>query len=103
MDRIFFALSDTTRRAIVQRLAQGPATPGQLGEPFDISAPAISRHLSILSDAGLIVNERAGKGRICRLVREPLDRGADWMRDPAGFWEAGMDRLARMLDEEKDR
>jgi len=100
-DTTFFALSDPTRCAIVARLAAGPAGPGELGGPFAISGPAISRHLRILSGAGLIVNERAGKGRICRLTPAPLKEAASWLDAQAAFWEASMDRLAVYLEQEK--
>ena len=72
IDSVFTALADPTRRAILVRLAQGEANVGALGRPFEISAPAISRHLKVLEQAELITNERRGKERVCRLRPDTL-------------------------------
>lgn len=93
LNPIFTALADPTRRAILVRLAQGDANVGTLAEPFDISAPAISRHLKILEDAALISNERCGKHRICRLNRQTLDRAREWLDFSRRFWSGSFDRL----------
>jgi DNA-binding transcriptional ArsR family regulator len=79
LDHTFGALSDPTRRAILVRLAQGDATVGELARPFDMSLPAISRHLKVLEEAALISNERHGKHRRCRLKPEALSAAADWL------------------------
>src|SRR5208282_6363262 len=77
LDQTFSALADPTRRTILARLAQGEATVGELAEPFAISLPAISRHLRVLEDASLIVRERQGQHRVCRLQPEPLANARD--------------------------
>ena len=93
LDSIFSALADPTRRAILARLAQGETNVGTLAEPFDISAPAISRHLKVLEEAALISNERRGKQRICRLNRETLDRAREWLDFSRRFWNGSFNRL----------
>lgn len=94
LDHTFSALADPTRRAILVRLAQGEATVGELAEPFDISLPAISRHLRVLEEAALISNERHGKHRRCRLKPEALTAAADWLDFHRRFWSGSFDRLA---------
>lgn len=93
LDPIFNALADPTRRAILARLAQGEANVGTLARPFDISAPAISRHLKVLEEAALISNERRGKQRICRLNRQTLARAQEWLDFSRRFWSGSFDRL----------
>jgi DNA-binding transcriptional ArsR family regulator len=93
LDRTFSALADPTRRAILARLAQGEATVGQLAEPFDISPPAISRHLKVLEEASLISNERQGKHRRCRLKPEALASASEWIDLHRRFWRGSFDRL----------
>jgi DNA-binding transcriptional ArsR family regulator len=97
LDPIFNALADPIRRAILARLAQGSANVGTLAEPFEISPPAISRHLRVLADAGLIANERRGKQRVCRLNRETLARAQEWLDFSRRFWSGSFDRLDRHL------
>jgi DNA-binding transcriptional ArsR family regulator len=101
LDNAFAALADPTRRAIVARLAQGDATVGELAEPFEISLPAISRHLKILEDATLISNERHGKHRRCRLEREALAGVAEWIDFQRTFWNGSFDRLDARLKQTK--
>lgn len=93
LDHTFGALADPTRRAILVRLAQGEATVGELAKPFDISPPAISRHLKVLEDALLISNERDGKHRRCRLKPEALAAAADWLDFHHRFWVGSFARL----------
>src|SRR5262245_50590434 len=97
LDPIFNALADTTRRAILVRLAQGEANVGTLSEPFDISPPAISRHLKVLEQAALITNERRGKERVCRLNRDTLQRAQNWLDFHQRFWSGSFDRLEAHL------
>jgi DNA-binding transcriptional ArsR family regulator len=94
LDQTFGALADPTRRAILVRLARGEATVGELAEPFDISLPAISRHLKVLERAALISNERTGKQRLCRLRREALTSAQEWLDFNRRFWNGSLDRLA---------
>jgi DNA-binding transcriptional ArsR family regulator len=93
LDITFGALSDPTRRAILARLAQGEATVGELAEPFEISLPAISRHLKVLEEASLISNERDGKHRRCRLKPEALTDAAAWLDFHRRFWSQSFERL----------
>lgn len=97
LNTTFSALSDTTRRAILARLAVGEATVGELAEPFAISLPAISRHLKVLEDAALIVRERQGQHRVCRLDPRALAGASAWLDNYRRFWSEGLDRLAEHL------
>ena len=90
---IFAALADPTRRAILERLAEGEATVNELAEPFDISLPAISRHLKVLEQAGLISRSRTAQWRPCRLEPGPLEEVADWVSRYRKIWEGRFDRL----------
>ena len=90
---IFAALADPTRRAILARLAEGEATVTQLAEPFDISLPAISRHLKVLENAGLISRTRSAQWRSSRLEPEPLREATAWMERYRRFWDENFARL----------
>ncbi len=94
----FGALADPTRRAILARLARGDATVGELAAPFEISLPAVSRHLSVLENAGLIHREIDAQWRRCRLEAEPLRRASDWVSRYRRFWEQRFDALADYLE-----
>jgi len=100
LDATFSALADPTRRAILARLAEGEATVGELAEPFAISLPAISRHLSVLEDAALIERVREGQHRRCRLKPAALKAANDWLAFYSRFWGATLDRLAEHLKKE---
>lgn len=93
LDHTFAALADPVRRAILMRLAEGDATVGELAAPFEISLPAISRHLRVLEEASLISREREGKHRRCRLQRDALDRAGEWLDFHRRFWSGSFDRL----------
>jgi DNA-binding transcriptional ArsR family regulator len=95
----FGALADPTRRAILARLASGKATVSELGEPFEMSGPAISKHLKVLERAGLISRGREAQWRPCRLVAAPLKDAADWLEEYRRFWEDSFDRLDDYLRE----
>jgi len=90
---IFAALADPTRRAILARLGEGEATVTELAEPFDISLPAISRHLKVLERAGLISRSRNAQWRSSRLEAGPLREATEWMERYRAFWDASLDRL----------
>ena len=98
LDSVFGALSDATRRAILEELAHGERTVGQLAEPFEISRPAISKHLRVLESTGLV--QRTPEGRIsrCTLDAAPLREAADWVEHYRDFWEKRFDALARYLE-----
>ena len=95
----FFALSDPTRRAILARLVDGEATVTELAEPFDVSLPAISKHLKVLERAHLIERSRRAQCRPCRLAPEPLKDVADWVEHYRRNWEESFDRLDEYLKE----
>jgi DNA-binding transcriptional ArsR family regulator len=95
----FAALADPTRRAILARLASGEATVTELCEPFDMSMPAISKHLKVLERAGLIARGREAQWRPCRIDGAPLREVADWVSHYRRFWEESFDRLDGYLRE----
>ena len=97
IDIVFSALGDPTRRAIVERLASGDATVLELAAPFDISLPAVSRHLKVLEDAGLIARGRDAQRRPCRLRPEALGEVATWAEHTRRAWEERFDRLNAYL------
>lgn len=87
------ALADPTRRAILARLTQGEASVTELAGPFDMTLPAVSKHLKMLERAGLISRSRDAQWRRCRLRAEPLREVADWVVSYQSFWEGALDRL----------
>ena len=95
----FSALADPTRRAILARLASGEASVTELAAPFEISLPAISKHLKVLERAGLITRGRDAQWRPCRLEPRPLKNAADWLEHYRVFWEQSLDRLEGYLSE----
>lgn len=97
----FAALADPTRRAILARLANGEATVTELAEPFEMSLPAVSKHLKVLERARLIERGRHAQWRPCRLRPEPLKEVDDWMAKYRRFWEESFDRLDEYLEELK--
>ena len=98
LSQTFSALADPTRRAIVLRLAAGEATVGELAKPFDISGPAISRHLRVLEQAELIERRVDARWRVCSLRRDRLADAERWINDTRLFWERGFDRLEALLE-----
>src|SRR5690349_15234337 len=93
----FAALADPTRRAILERLADGDATVGELAEPFAMSLPAISKHLSVLERAGLVAKDRDGQRRNCRITATPLQSATSWLEEYRRHWEANLDNLDAYL------
>ncbi len=93
----FAALADPTRRAILERLAQGDATVGELAEPFRMTMPAISKHLSVLERAGLITKSRDGQRRHCRITATPLKNATSWLNEYRRHWEANLESLDAYL------
>jgi DNA-binding transcriptional ArsR family regulator len=100
---IFGALADPTRRAIVRRLATGAASVMELKEPFDMSQPAISKHLKVLERAGLVSRGREAQRRPCRLEGNPFRELAEWMDGYRRFWEESHARLDALLEEMKEK
>ena len=99
LSAVFGALADPTRRAILARLAEGEASVSELSEPFEISQPAITKHLKVLERAGLISRGRVAQSRPCRLEAGPLREVADWVEQYRRFWEQSFDRLDEYLHE----
>ena len=99
LDATFAALSDPTRRAMVERLARGEATVGTLAEPFDVSLPAISKHLRVLERAGLVAQQKDGRSRRCRLEVGPMKQASDWIAQHARFCDQQLDALAEYLED----
>lgn len=91
------AIADPTRRAILARLTLGEAPVKELAEPFDMSIPAICKHLKVLEGAGLISRGRDAQFRPCKLEAEPLRDVVDWLADYRQFWDENFDRLAKLL------
>jgi len=103
LSTIFAALADPTRRAILAHLVSGEASVTHLAEPFEMSMPAISKHLKVLERAGLIARGREAQRRPCRLEAHPLKGVADWVEYYRGFWEQSFDRLDDYLRELKKK
>jgi|SRR5919197_814347 DNA-binding transcriptional ArsR family regulator len=99
----FAALADPTRRAILARLARGETTVSELAAPFDMSLPAISKHLKVLQRAGLIEQGRQAQWRPCRLNAEPLRDVSAWIGEYRRYWEESLDRLDEYLRELQDK
>ena len=95
----FAALADPTRRAILARLSLGETSVSELAEPFEISLPAVSKHLKVLERAGLVARGRKAQWRPCRIDAGPLREVADWLEHYRRFWEQSLDRLDEYLKE----
>jgi DNA-binding transcriptional ArsR family regulator len=101
LDRTFSALSDPTRRAILERLGRGPATISELARPFGISLPGLMKHVRILEQADLVTTAKHGRTRQCRLGPERLEDAATWIELYRGRWERRLDRLEDYLEKRK--
>jgi len=101
LDRIFGALADPSRRRLVLDLRAGEATVEELGRPLGISTPGVMKHLGILERSGLIVTEKRGRSRFCRLQADRLAAAETWMADVRNFWQGSLTRLASHLEEEE--
>ena len=99
LEGLFAALADPTRLAIVERLSTGPVSVSEIAEPFDTTLPAISKHLTVLEQAGVIVRTTAGRQRYCSLRPEALSDAADWLNRYCAYWNDRLDALERHLEE----
>jgi DNA-binding transcriptional ArsR family regulator len=99
LDAVFAALSDPIRRRILERLAEGEASVGDLAAPFQVTAPAISRHLRVLERAGLLDRHKKGRVHRCRLRPRPMNDAVEWIEQCRKFWEQQFDALERYLAE----
>ena len=101
MDAVFTALADATRRGMIARLSTGPATIGELGQPFGISKPAVTKHVKMLERAGLIRRRRDGRIHNCTLQTRPMQQAVAWMERQREFWEDSLDALAGLVEKTK--
>ncbi|WP_274630313.1 ArsR/SmtB family transcription factor [Arvimicrobium flavum] len=97
LDLMFQALSDPTRRDMVERLSQGPTSVSELAKPFDMSLPAIVQHLQLLEASGLVRSEKVGRVRTCRIEPEAFRRAEKWISDRRRSWERRLDKLGDYL------
>src|ERR1041385_1549532 len=102
LDLVFQALSDPTRRAIVERLGRGPASVSQLAEPFAMSLPAVLQHVSVLEASGLVRSEKVGRVRTCRIDDRALSTAATWIEERRSTWERRLDRLGSVLAQDAE-
>ena len=102
LDSVFSALADPTRRAILQRLSRGESSVTDLARPFDVSLPAISKHIRVLERAGLLARRKDGRVYRCRLVARPLRDAAEWITRYHEFWEKRLDALAEYLNASRE-
>jgi DNA-binding transcriptional ArsR family regulator len=102
LDDVFAALSDATRRSLLEQLTKGEATVGELAEPHDMTVQAVSKHLRKLEAAGLVRRRRDGREVHCRLETEPMRRAVSWIEEQRRFWEVRLDRLEALLAEQTD-
>ena len=101
LDQVFFALSDGTRRAILSRLVEGSTTIGELAAPFEISKPAVTKHMKILERAGLIERKVFGRRHQCTLSASGLKSAEEWLSFHRKFWESRFDALEQLLKEQE--
>ncbi|MDL2409735.1 metalloregulator ArsR/SmtB family transcription factor [Rhizobium calliandrae] len=102
LDLAFHALSDPTRRAVVSRLAEGEVPVSVLAEPFDMTLPSFAQHLRVLEECGLIISEKRGRSRWCRLEKARFDEAANWMESERRNWAMRLERLEFYLDTTKE-
>jgi DNA-binding transcriptional ArsR family regulator len=102
VDRVFHALGDPTRRAIVEQLSEGPVSVSRLAVPFDITLTAVVQHLQVLEESGLVRTEKVGRVRTCRLEPGGFSVLEQWIRDRRSMWERRLDRLGELLAEPDD-
>ena len=102
LDRVFHALGDPTRRAVVQRLGRGPAAVGELAQPFKMALPSFMQHLAALEKCGLVTSRKEGRSRIYSLQPKPLETAEKWMREQRALWETRLDQLDSYLLQMKE-
>jgi DNA-binding transcriptional ArsR family regulator len=102
LDLVFQALADPTRRRILERLSRGPASVSELGEPLDMSLPAVMQHLQVLESSGLVLSKKEGRVRTCRLEQGGLKMAEKWINDRRTSWERRLDRLGDFLAEDAE-
>ncbi len=103
LDKAFQALANPTRRAVVERLGEGPATVGELAEPFEMALPSFMQHLRVLEASGLTMSSKAGRVRTVRIRPCNIRRAARWLADQRGIWEQRLDQLDDYLSKIEER
>lgn len=103
LDDTFRALSDPTRRAVVQALGRGPASVSELAKPFEMALPSFLQHLKVLEDCGLVATRKAGRVRTCTLQAEPLAAAEHWLEAQRSLWTRRLDQLDRLVLQLKDQ
>jgi len=98
LDRVFQALSDPSRRAMVERLSRGPASVSELAQPLAMSLPAVMQHLQILVNSGLVTSKKVGRVRTCQIETKALRTAEQWVAERRAMWERRLDRLEQYLD-----
>jgi DNA-binding transcriptional ArsR family regulator len=93
LDRLFHALADTTRRAIVMRLSQGPASVSELSKPFEMAMPTLLQHIRVLENSGLVETRKVGRVRTCEIKQEAFAATQSWLEKQRAVWESRLDRL----------
>lgn len=101
LDLAFQALADPARRAMMDRLAQGPASVSELAKPLPMSLPAVMLHLKVLEESGLVKSEKVGRVRTCRIEPQMLSQAERWISERRQMWERNLDRLGAFLEETK--
>ena len=102
IDRVFHALGDPTRRAIMEKLSRGPISVSGLAEPLDITLAAVVQHLQVLEQSGLVQTEKTGRVRTCRIEPAGLSAAEKWIGERRSMWERRLDRLGDLLAEPKE-
>jgi DNA-binding transcriptional ArsR family regulator len=102
VDRVFHALGDPTRRAIVEKLSEGPISVSRLAKPLDITLAAVVQHLQVLEKSGLVQTEKVGRVRTCRIEPKGLTVAERWIEERRSLWEKRLDRLGKLLAEEDE-
>ena len=103
IDRIFHALGDPSRRAIVEKLSEGPISVSRLAEPLDITLAAVVQHLQVLEESGLVQTEKIGRVCTCRIDSAGLSAAQRWISERRSMWERGLDRLGEFLAEPEEK
>ena len=101
LDKTFAALADPARRAMVERLVEGPASVSELAKPLPMSLPAVMLHLKVLEESGLVTSRKEGRVRTCRIEPQMLSQAEQWVSERRRMWERNLDRLGQFLDEEE--
>jgi len=103
LDRIFYALADSTRRAVLERLSDSPAPVSVLAQPFNMALPSFIQHLSVLEHCGLVRSQKSGRVRTYQLAPQPLQAAEDWMTAQRAIWQTRLDQLDTYLKNMKEK